>query len=297
VDDSYEETDWRFYCSFFLIAGGGIRWLDDSSWISCDRRAFGGWRQFSGARPFAIFSIPSSEQSKTKPDRKNFGKIWKRGEKIFAPAPVRGCHGFDAKGKTTEARGTLPEAAPTCPARKHRSFPTAKFITSICVWRCGLSGMPAWSVPHETSDRRPRGRLTMYVRSLVPTDRRQNANLKRKSRAASHYIGSPRMREMSPRNFTRIGRRPPMAKRCPRPAASTPKRFSRILTNEQDRARFKKEQVAFVYGSIWKQRYFEKVGDDYFSSGRANGTIVNKAWKPYFRAEWGGLVGALLSCG
>ena len=27
---------------------------------------------------------------------------------------------------------------------------------------------------------------------------------------------------------------------------------------------FKKEDIAFVYGSKWKQRYFKKVGDDYF---------------------------------
>jgi len=27
---------------------------------------------------------------------------------------------------------------------------------------------------------------------------------------------------------------------------------------------FTKDDVAFVYGSIWKQRYFKKIGDDYF---------------------------------
>src|SRR5262245_26631648 len=27
---------------------------------------------------------------------------------------------------------------------------------------------------------------------------------------------------------------------------------------------FTKDQIAFVYGSKWKQRYFTKVGDDYF---------------------------------
>jgi len=26
--------------------------------------------------------------------------------------------------------------------------------------------------------------------------------------------------------------------------------------------KFSKDQVAFVYGSVWKQRYFTKVGDD-----------------------------------
>jgi hypothetical protein len=30
-----------------------------------------------------------------------------------------------------------------------------------------------------------------------------------------------------------------------------------------DVAKFTADQVAFVYGSLWKQRYFTKVGDDY----------------------------------
>ena len=30
---------------------------------------------------------------------------------------------------------------------------------------------------------------------------------------------------------------------------------------------FKKEDIAFVYGTKWKQRYFQKVGDDYFPLG------------------------------
>jgi len=29
-------------------------------------------------------------------------------------------------------------------------------------------------------------------------------------------------------------------------------------------AKFSKEQVALVYGSKWKQRYFTKIGDDYY---------------------------------
>ena len=29
-------------------------------------------------------------------------------------------------------------------------------------------------------------------------------------------------------------------------------------------AKFTREQVALVYGSVWKQRYFTKIDDDYF---------------------------------
>jgi predicted CXXCH cytochrome family protein len=43
---------------------------------------------------------------------------------------------------------------------------------------------------------------------------------------------------------------------------------------------FKKEDIAFVYGTKWKQRYFQKVGDDYFPLG-AQWDVTNKVWRAY----------------
>src|SRR5882757_6825159 len=43
---------------------------------------------------------------------------------------------------------------------------------------------------------------------------------------------------------------------------------------------FKKEDIAFVYGSKWKQRYFTKVGDDYFPLG-AQWDVQHKIWRAY----------------
>ena len=45
--------------------------------------------------------------------------------------------------------------------------------------------------------------------------------------------------------------------------------------------KFKREDIAFVYGSKWKQRYFTKIGDDYFPLG-AQWDIGNQKWLPYF---------------
>jgi predicted CXXCH cytochrome family protein len=44
---------------------------------------------------------------------------------------------------------------------------------------------------------------------------------------------------------------------------------------------FTLSDVAFVYGSKWKQRYFKRVGDDYFPLP-AQWDIANKVWRPYF---------------
>src|SRR5579872_3882519 len=43
---------------------------------------------------------------------------------------------------------------------------------------------------------------------------------------------------------------------------------------------FRKEDIAFVYGSKWKQRYFQKVGDDYFPLG-AQWDVTHQLWRPY----------------
>jgi predicted CXXCH cytochrome family protein len=44
---------------------------------------------------------------------------------------------------------------------------------------------------------------------------------------------------------------------------------------------FKKEDIAFTYGSKWKQRYFTKIGDDYFVFP-AQWDVSNGLWRPYF---------------
>src|SRR5437016_3729835 len=44
---------------------------------------------------------------------------------------------------------------------------------------------------------------------------------------------------------------------------------------------FGKDDIAFVYGSKWKQRYFTRVGDDYFPLP-AQWDVTNRIWRPYF---------------
>ena len=52
------------------------------------------------------------------------------------------------------------------------------------------------------------------------------------------------------------------------------------LTKPDPLVTFKRDDIAFVYGSKWKQRYFTKVGDDYFPLG-AQWDVTNKVWRAY----------------
>ena len=47
---------------------------------------------------------------------------------------------------------------------------------------------------------------------------------------------------------------------------------------------FTKNDIAFVYGSKWKQRYFTRVGDDYFPLP-AQWDVTHKRWSRYFVAN------------
>ena len=55
---------------------------------------------------------------------------------------------------------------------------------------------------------------------------------------------------------------------------------------------FTDNDIAFVYGSKWKQRYFKKVGDDYYPLAARSGTSTHKIWRPYFVGPKDRLVGA-----
>jgi predicted CXXCH cytochrome family protein len=52
---------------------------------------------------------------------------------------------------------------------------------------------------------------------------------------------------------------------------------------------FQKSDIAFVYGSKWKQRYFKKAGDDYYPLP-AQWDVTHQIWRPYFvpvsGADW-----------
>jgi predicted CXXCH cytochrome family protein len=56
------------------------------------------------------------------------------------------------------------------------------------------------------------------------------------------------------------------------------------LTRPDPLVTFTRDDIAFVYGSRWKQRYFTKVGDDYFPLG-AQWDVTHKLWQRYFVAD------------
>lgn len=56
------------------------------------------------------------------------------------------------------------------------------------------------------------------------------------------------------------------------------------LTKPDPLVTFTRDDIAFVYGSKWKQRYFTRVGDDYFPLG-AQWDVTHKLWRKYLVAD------------
>src|SRR5580704_1426613 len=52
------------------------------------------------------------------------------------------------------------------------------------------------------------------------------------------------------------------------------------LTKPDPVVTFTKDDIAFVYGSKWKQRYFKRIGDDYFPLP-AQWDVTHQIWRPY----------------
>ncbi len=52
------------------------------------------------------------------------------------------------------------------------------------------------------------------------------------------------------------------------------------LSKPDPLVKFTKDDIAFVYGGLWKQRYFTKKGDDYFPLG-AQWDVAHQIWRAY----------------
>ena len=120
-----------------------------------------------------------------------------------------------------------------------------------------LTGMPAWSQLPLTEI----WKLVGYVRSLAKTAATELAQPE-KTVGAAHYVGSENCKRCHEKIYEHW-RKTPMANVVRDPKLHPDAIIPDLATNTVANAKFTKDDVAFVYGSLWKQRYFKKVGDSY----------------------------------
>jgi predicted CXXCH cytochrome family protein len=192
-----------------------------------------------------------------------------------------GCHGKDGDGRS----GIGPNLYPKAPdlRRPETQNLTDGEIHYIIQNGVRLTGMPALGNTHSGQDDNNAWKLVLFVRSIglaTPQEKtRQEATA-----ASAHYVGSAACQKCHAEIYERW-KKTPMANVVRDPREYPDAILPNLATNNVS-PKFTKDQVAFVYGSLWKQRYFTKIGDDYFPEP-AQWDVTNKAWRPYFVPKGG----------
>jgi predicted CXXCH cytochrome family protein len=142
-----------------------------------------------------------------------------------------------------------------------------------------LSGMPAWGNAESNGS----WKVVLFIRSLRPLSD-QELSQQVKTSASAHYVGSQACEKCHAEIYARW-KKTPMANVVRDPRAHPEAILPDLATNNV--SKFTVDQVAFVYGSLWKQRYFTRIGEDYFPFP-AQWDVKNRAWRPYMVPATGG---------
>ena len=186
------------------------------------------------------------------------------------------CHGYDGSGRTLIGGNVYPRA----PALREL-LPAVSDGQVFSFVRDGIrnTAMPAWNLPE-----RQIWQVLLFLRHLPPTATTPASEPA--SVAGAHFVGSEACKSCHADIYARWHKtRMANVVRDPRayPEAIIPDfaQANPLLT-------FTMDDVAFVYGSRWKQRYFTRKGDDYYPLP-AQWDITHHRWLKYHvpqNADW-----------
>src|ERR1700691_1574072 len=191
------------------------------------------------------------------------------------------CHAYEGGGKTEIGSGEYPRP-PDLRAAAVQRMSDGEIFYHL---KMGIrhTGMPAWTLP----DRRL-WQITAYLRHL-PTVAALSPQLAAGAPPPPkppHYVVSAACRDCHTDIYDRW-QKTRMANVVTDPKVH-PEVIIPDLSQPDSLLTFKKEDIALVYGSKWKQRYFKQVGDDYFVCP-AQWDVRHQKWREYFvknGADW-----------
>ena len=233
------------------------------------------------ARSLVNLSIPNDVKSLKNPLAENVdGADAEAGRELYQKN-CEACHGYDGSGKTAASSGLYPPPLDLRQAavagRKRTDGELFYFI------RYGVrnTAMPGWQLTDQQT-----WQLVSHIRNLpktssvgaIPSGNQESLS------SAAHYVGSAACKTCHDSIYEHW-KKTPMANvvRDPRqhPDAIIPD-----LSATNPLVTFTAVDIAFVYGSKWKQRYFKKVGDDYYPFP-AQWDVTHHQWRAYFvKDDW-----------
>jgi predicted CXXCH cytochrome family protein len=225
-------------------------------------------------------SVPAEARARINPLAKDPADI-AAGQDLFRQKCAV-CHAYDGSGKTDIGAGEYPRP-PALRSINVMALTDGEMFYHI---RNGIrnTGMPAWSMPDEQV-----WQLVAYLRHLpivATLSPEPPAGLESPTLAGAHYVSSAACQSCHSEVFDRW-KKTRMANVVLDPKVH-PEAIIPDLSKPDPLVNFNKDDVAFVYGSKWKQRYFKKVGDDYFPLS-AQWDVTHHLWRKYFvpnGADW-----------
>jgi predicted CXXCH cytochrome family protein len=224
-------------------------------------------------------SVPQSAKSAVNPLGKDQASVAAGADLFRQKCEI--CHAYDGGGKTELGSGTFPKPPELRAATA--SLTDGEIFYHV---RNGIrnTAMPAWNMPD-----RQVWQLVSYIRSLPlvaslhgdsPVATQQMAAVK-----DAHYVGSQACQRCHEEVYARW-QKTAMANVLRDPKIH-PDAIAADPATAPEGLRFTTGEVAFVYGSKWKQRYWKKVGDTYVPL-LAQWNFETKKWSKYHVPDTGG---------
>jgi predicted CXXCH cytochrome family protein len=222
-------------------------------------------------------SVPAAVRAQVNPLRGDPAEIT-AGRDLFRQK-CETCHAYDGSGKTEIGAGEYPRP-PALRSMNIAAMPDGEIFYHI---RNGIrnTGMPAWSMPDAQI-----WQLVAYLRnlpkvaSLSPAPPVAGSEIKVAETA--HYVGSAACQSCHTAIYDRWSKT--LMANVVRDPKQHPDAIIPDLAKPDPLVTFNEDDIAFVYGSKWKQRYFTKIGDDYFPLP-AQWDVTHKLWRKYFVAN------------
>ena len=229
------------------------------------------------ARTMRGISVPGRDRAEKNPFAAAPDSL-QQGRELFLTQCAT-CHSIDGSGKTQVGLNLYPRA-PDLRAESTQNLSDGE-LHYIIENGVQLTGMPAWGNPHLESSGNS-WKLVLFIRSLRPLSKQEQSE-EASTVGSARYVGSLACQKCHAEIYERW-QKTPMANVVRDPRTHPDAIIPDLATNNV--AQFRVDQVAFVYGSLWKQRYFTKVGDDYFPLS-AQWVVGERTWRPYLVPKGG----------
>jgi predicted CXXCH cytochrome family protein len=224
-------------------------------------------------------SVPASAKAMASPLGARPDPAAVRAGRDLFTAKCETCHAYDGGGRTAIGGNSFPRAPVL------RTLVTSMSDGEIFYHiRNGIrnTGMPAWDLPD-----RQIWQLVAYIRNLPTVAAREQQDIAGQQTAsvlAAHYVGSKACQSCHQEIYARW-RKTAMANVLRDPKVH-PDAIAADPATAPEELRFSKDDVAFSYGSQWKQRYWKKSGDTYVPL-LAQWNFETKKWSKYHVPDGG----------